>query len=116
MRREGLQEQDQLCVSTEASLKCIRLGRFLTAACRIRLSAHFHAEYLLDREHYMDWLVSSLENSPQGKTPIWLLITQIYWKDLLQYRKYGRRLSAALLGHFSEVCHSTFSAHIMLSY
>ncbi|KAF4624814.1 hypothetical protein G7Y89_g13353 [Cudoniella acicularis] len=69
----------------------------------IRLAAHFHAEHLLDREHYMDWLVSSLENSPQTKLPLWILITQIYWKDLVLYRKYGRKLSGALLNHFSEI-------------
>ncbi|CAG8959099.1 hypothetical protein HYFRA_00012962 [Hymenoscyphus fraxineus] len=68
----------------------------------IRLAAHFYAEHLLDREHYMEWLVSSLENSPQTKLPLWILVTQVYWKDLLQYRKYGRRLSAALLNHFAE--------------
>jgi mediator of RNA polymerase II transcription subunit 12 len=70
----------------------------------IRLAAHFHAEHLLDREHYMDWLVSSLENSPQPKLPMWLLITQIYWKDLLKYRKYGRRLASALMNQLVEVC------------
>jgi hypothetical protein len=52
----------------------------------------------------MDWLVSSLENSPQARLPIWLLITQIYWKDILQYRKFGRRLSAALLNQWAGVC------------
>ena len=52
----------------------------------------------------MDWLVSSLENSPQPKLPMWLLITQIYWKDLLKYRKYGRRLTAALMNQLAEVC------------
>jgi mediator of RNA polymerase II transcription subunit 12, fungi type len=51
----------------------------------------------------MDWLVSSLENSPRAKLPMWLLITQVYWKDLLKYRKYGRRLSAALLNQLAEV-------------
>ncbi|KAH7333493.1 RNA polymerase-like protein II mediator complex component Srb8 [Rhexocercosporidium sp. MPI-PUGE-AT-0058] len=69
----------------------------------IRLATYFHAEYLLDREHYMDWLVSSLENSPQTKLPMWILITQVYWKDLLKYRKYGRRLSAALMSHLTEI-------------
>ncbi|KAH8686067.1 RNA polymerase-like protein II mediator complex component Srb8 [Tricladium varicosporioides] len=69
----------------------------------IRLAAHFHAEHLLDREHYMDWLVTSLENSPQAKLPMWILVTQIYWKDLVLYRKYGRRLSGALLNHYSEI-------------
>jgi len=52
----------------------------------------------------MDWLVSSLENCPPAKLPLWILITQIYWKDLLKYRKYGRRLAGALLEHFSEAC------------
>ncbi|KAI9050465.1 hypothetical protein LZ554_005628 [Drepanopeziza brunnea f. sp. 'monogermtubi'] len=68
----------------------------------IRLATNFHAEYLLDREHYMDWLVSSLENSPQTKLPMWLLVTQIYWKDLLKFRKYGRRLVASLMNQLAE--------------
>lgn len=68
----------------------------------VRLSTHFHAEYLLDREHYMDWLVMSLENTTQARLPIWLLIIQIYWKDLLQCRKYGCRLSSILLNQLAE--------------
>lgn len=52
----------------------------------------------------MDWLVSALENSPQAKLPMWILITQVYWKDLLRYRKYGRRLCSALMTQLSEVC------------
>jgi mediator of RNA polymerase II transcription subunit 12 len=51
----------------------------------------------------MDWLVTSLENSPEAKLPMWLLITQVYWKDLLRYRKYGRRLATALLNQLAEV-------------
>ncbi|KAH7386149.1 RNA polymerase-like protein II mediator complex component Srb8 [Cadophora sp. MPI-SDFR-AT-0126] len=73
----------------------------------IRLATHFHAEHLLDREHYMDWLVSSLESTPQTKLPMWLLITQVYWKELLRYRKYGRRLSAALISHLAEISKHT---------
>lgn len=69
----------------------------------IRLATHFHAEHLLDRDHYMDWLVSSLENTSQAKLPLWLLITEIYWKDMLQYRKYGRRLATALMNQLAEV-------------
>ncbi|KAK3365163.1 hypothetical protein B0T24DRAFT_683805 [Lasiosphaeria ovina] len=65
----------------------------------IRLATHLYAEQLLDREHYMEWLVSSLENSHQGKLPMWILITQIYWNDLLRLRKYGRRLVTALISH-----------------
>ncbi|KAL1851634.1 RNA polymerase II mediator complex subunit [Diaporthe australafricana] len=63
----------------------------------LRLATHLYAEHLLDREHYMEWLVSGLESCSQAKLPMWLLVTQIYWKDLLRLRKYGRRLVAALL-------------------
>lgn len=57
----------------------------------------------------MDWLVGSVENSPQVKLPMWLLITEIYWKDILQYRKYGRRLATALVQHFSMVCLNSYT-------
>lgn len=70
---------------------------------RIRLATHLYAEQLLDRDHYMEWLVSGLENSTQAKLPMWMLITQIYWKDLLAMRKSGRRLVTALLSHLHVV-------------
>ncbi|ESZ89638.1 hypothetical protein SBOR_9976 [Sclerotinia borealis F-4128] len=69
----------------------------------IRLAAHFHAECLIDREHYIDWILSSLEATSQPKLPIWLLIAQVYWEDILRYRRFGRRLTATLLNQFSEV-------------
>ncbi|KAJ0267781.1 hypothetical protein Brms1b_012974 [Colletotrichum noveboracense] len=69
----------------------------------IRLATHLYAEQLLERDHYMDWLVSGLENSTQAKLPMWILITQIYWKDLLRLRRYGRRLVNALLGHLNTI-------------
>ena len=51
----------------------------------------------------MEWLVSGLENSPQAKLPMWILITQVYWVDLLRMRKSGRRLVTALLSHLHVV-------------
>lgn len=68
-----------------------------------RLATHLYAEHLLDREHYMEWLVSGLENCTHAKLPMYLLVIQIYWKDLLRLRKYGRRLVAALLNHHTTV-------------
>jgi len=97
-------EKDFKARITYAYVTSILFRHFwLTMYTRIRLATHFHAEYLLDREHYMDWLVSSLESSTQTKLPVWLLITQVYWSDLLKYRKYGRRLSTALVNHLTEV-------------
>lgn len=69
----------------------------------VRLAAAFHAEHLFDREHYMDWLVSTVENSTQQKLPFWLLMVQIYWGDLMKTRKYGRRMATALQAQLFEV-------------
>ncbi|KAF6837982.1 Mediator of RNA polymerase II transcription subunit 12 [Colletotrichum musicola] len=69
----------------------------------IRLATHLYAEQLVERDAYMEWLVSSLENSTQAKLPMWILITQIYWKDLLRLRKHGRRLVIALLSHLNTI-------------
>ncbi|KAK7962177.1 transcription mediator subunit Med12 [Apiospora aurea] len=65
----------------------------------IRLATHLYAEFLMDRDHYLDWLVSGLESSNQARLPMWILIVQIYWNDLLRCRKNGRRLVATILSH-----------------
>lgn len=69
----------------------------------VRLSNHIYAEYLMDRDHYMDWLLDSLERSPQSKLPVWVLLIQIYWKDMLRLRRTARKLVAVLLHHLHEV-------------
>ncbi|KAI9769426.1 MAG: RNA polymerase II mediator complex subunit [Geoglossum simile] len=63
----------------------------------VRLSAHLFSEHLLDREHYLDWLISQLESCSLERLPMWLLILQIYWQELVQYRRHGKRLAEALL-------------------
>ncbi|PKS09373.1 hypothetical protein jhhlp_003987, partial [Lomentospora prolificans] len=69
----------------------------------IRLATNLYTEQLLDRDHYMEWLLSGLESTPQSKLPMWILILQLYWKDLLRLRKTGRRLVASLLNHLTAV-------------
>jgi mediator of RNA polymerase II transcription subunit 12 len=69
----------------------------------IRLATNLYSEQLLDRDHYLDWVVSGIENSLQSRIPMWLLIAQIYWKDILRFRKYGRRLVFALLSHLHVI-------------
>lgn len=71
---------------------------------RIRLATNLYSEHLLDRDHYLDWIMSGLESSPQSKMPMWLLIAQICWVDLLRLRKFGRRLVFTLLTHLQTVC------------
>jgi len=72
----------------------------------IRFATHLYAEHLLDRDHYMEWLVAGLENTTQSKLPMWLLISQIYWKDLLRLRKYGRRLVCSIVNHYNAIFQS----------
>ncbi|TGJ82817.1 hypothetical protein E0Z10_g5949 [Xylaria hypoxylon] len=72
----------------------------------IRLATHLYAEHLLDRDHYMEWLISSLETSNEAKLPMWLLLVQIYWKDMLKLRRHGRRLATAMLNHHCSIYNS----------
>ncbi|KAF2968994.1 hypothetical protein GQX73_g4565 [Xylaria multiplex] len=72
----------------------------------IRLATHLYAEHLLDRDHYMEWLISSLETSNEAKLPMWLLLIQIYWKDMLKLRRHGRRLATAMLSHHCSIYNS----------
>ncbi|KAM3462000.1 hypothetical protein NHJ6243_004454 [Beauveria neobassiana] len=69
----------------------------------IRLATVLYSEHLLDRDHYLDWIVSGLENSSQAKLPMWILIAQICWTDILRSRKSGRRLVFALLNHLNTI-------------
>lgn len=51
----------------------------------------------------MDWILDSLEKSPQSKLPVWMLIAQIYWKDMVLLRRTARKLVSVLLFHLHEV-------------
>lgn len=58
----------------------------------------------MDQEHYVDWMITSLHSSDLNSVPIWLLITRMHWKEILQYRRRGQRLAEALLEQFRRVC------------
>ncbi|KAK3065651.1 hypothetical protein LTS18_002573, partial [Coniosporium uncinatum] len=85
----------------------------------VRLVSYLYTEQILDQDHFLDWLITSLEGwgtfdkivderkTEKGvepitervteqridRTPVWLLLVQIYWKDLVAVRKRGRRLA-----------------------
>jgi mediator of RNA polymerase II transcription subunit 12 len=69
----------------------------------------------LDRDHYLDWVMTGLETSPQAKMPMAILITQIYWSDLLRSRKHGRRLAIALLTQLDNVSLELYYTHAALT-
>ncbi|KAG6017677.1 hypothetical protein E4U41_004168, partial [Claviceps citrina] len=69
----------------------------------IRLATCLYSEQLLDRDHYLEWIISGLENSPQSRIPMWILVAQIYWAHLLQLRRCGRRLVFSILNHLHTI-------------
>jgi hypothetical protein len=66
----------------------------------IRLNTRLYLENLLDREHYLDWVLRSFASADTGHTPFWLMITHIHKHDLTQYRRKGSRLIQTLLDKF----------------
>ena len=71
---------------------------------RLRLASHLSSEHLLDQDHYLSWVLSSLQNCELDNLPIWLLVMQIHRDELLEQRQRGRRLVEALLEQLHKVC------------
>jgi mediator of RNA polymerase II transcription subunit 12, fungi type len=67
------------------------------------LSARLYNEHLVDQDHYLAWILSSLEASNLDRLPVWLSITQSYCEDLSRHRKTGRQLVGLLLERLRRV-------------
>ena len=65
----------------------------------IRLATNFFSESLLDTEHYLSWLLASVETAAAQTLPVWIVLVQIYWKHLVAQHRFGRRLANAILAH-----------------
>jgi mediator of RNA polymerase II transcription subunit 12 len=63
----------------------------------LRLVTNLYREYLLEGEHFLDWILKSLDTSSSERLFIWLLVASVYWKDLIETRRRGRRLAESLL-------------------
>lgn len=82
---------------------------------RVGLTARLFFENLLDHDHYLEWLLSSLEAASISALPIWLLMLGIYWDNIMRYRKRGRRLAEVLLEKLREVCMARFEGLLRLT-
>jgi len=71
--------------------------------CSIRLATYLYNDQLLERDHYLDWILTNLESSSQAKIPLWLLVVQNYQHDIMRMRKSGRRLAFVLCMHLNTV-------------
>jgi len=95
-----MEGKDQLWVPAPPSFA---IGSRLTDFSSLRLASHLYSEHLLHQDHYLDWLMKSLEDSDLDSIPIWLLVLQIHRQELLEHRQRGRRLAGAVLGHLHKV-------------
>lgn len=69
----------------------------------VKLATSFYVEKLLDADHYLDWIVSSLAEANANFLPIWIVMAQIYWKDIAAYVRRGRRLAETLLERLHSI-------------
>lgn len=77
----------------------------------IKVTATLYTEGLLDKAHFLDWIVSSFTGSTSDRVPLWILIIQIYWRELVAFGRRGRKLAQAVLEHlriFQERGHSIY--------
>jgi mediator of RNA polymerase II transcription subunit 12 len=69
----------------------------------IKLTSAFYTEGLLDRDQYLDWLVRTFAAASLDRLPLWTIIVQLYWRDLITIGRRGRKLAAAILEHLQLV-------------
>ncbi|CAK1359716.1 unnamed protein product [Cercospora beticola] len=69
----------------------------------VKLATAFYAERLLERDHYLDWIVSSYAQATTERLPIWIILVQLYWKEITSFGRRGRRLAEATLENLQQL-------------
>ncbi|KAF2691505.1 hypothetical protein K458DRAFT_381358 [Lentithecium fluviatile CBS 122367] len=71
----------------------------------LQLTTHLFKEHLLEEDHYLDWILKSLDSSSSERLFLWLLIVCIpdFWVSLISSRRRGKRLAESLLGHADKL-------------
>ncbi|KAL8650151.1 MAG: hypothetical protein Q9226_005265 [Calogaya cf. arnoldii] len=69
----------------------------------LRLATHLFAENLLDRDHYFDWLLNTINQTEPEPLPLYLLIVRSHLKEIGHSRRYGRRLAESLLEQLHKI-------------
>jgi mediator of RNA polymerase II transcription subunit 12, fungi type len=82
----------------ESSIEqCGQAGWRLRINYALSLAIRLYAESLLDRDHYLDWIVKSISSAAPNRLPVWLLMVNLHKTDLLKYRRRGKLLAEGLL-------------------
>ncbi|KAJ4358537.1 RNA polymerase II mediator complex subunit [Didymosphaeria variabile] len=71
----------------------------------LQLAAHLFKEHLMEEDHFMDWILNSLDSCSSERLFLWLLITCIpdFWSSLISFRRRGKRLAESLLSHAESI-------------
>lgn len=69
----------------------------------LRLVTYLYSERLVNQDQYLEWTTSSLRSCDLDSVPVWLLVAQINWKEILRYRQRGKHLTEAILIQLSKV-------------
>ena len=76
----------------------------------LRLVTRFYLESLLDRDHYLDWIVRSFDLAEAKSVPFWLMMVHICKQDIGSYRRRARRLAEAMITQYEKLRKATDSA------
>jgi mediator of RNA polymerase II transcription subunit 12, fungi type len=63
----------------------------------LSLTLRLYSESLLDCDHYLDWIVTSISAASTDYLPVWLLMANLHKMDLIKHRKRGKMLTETLL-------------------
>lgn len=69
----------------------------------LQLCARLYQENLLDRDHFLDWVVKSFTGASLELLAVWLSFVQTWWIDLVRFRKRAKLLATALLTKIQEL-------------
>ncbi|KAK5113154.1 hypothetical protein LTR85_010972 [Meristemomyces frigidus] len=69
----------------------------------VKLATSFYVEKLLDLDHFLDWIVSSFADASLERLPIWIIMTQIFWKDIIRFMRRGRKLAESILERLHQI-------------
>lgn len=76
---------------------------FAKSSYSVGLTARLFFENLLDHDQFLEWFLSSFEAASLSAVPVWFLMLGIYWKNLMRYRRRGRKLAEILLEKLRQV-------------
>ncbi|KAL8691635.1 MAG: hypothetical protein Q9218_003190 [Villophora microphyllina] len=78
----------------------------------LQLAGHLLAENLLDKGHYLDWLLNAVRQSDPDKLSVYLLLTRSHLEDICRSRLFGQRLVDSLLSQLYMIrCETSPDLH-----